>query len=433
MDVPALSDLIRRGETRNVEIKSACGFEGDMRAHLANSIGCLVNTPGGGTIMLGVENNTGVVKGLTREQLASFDPTKIANYLKSRLTPTPRFTTEQISHPDGVILLLQIPEFDDVPVMVVKQIEDSARNVYAREGDLLIRSETRECRRINSADEMRELIGRALSRRQETLLTQIRAIMQGATIPQPLFLPEEAFATALPEWDTTLAAWKKQRPKCAWWEVNLLPVPIALKPLEPAQLVEFIRQHAVKWSGWYYPTYGVKDQQVAFTQHYVQFAYESKRDSERWQAAYDGSFGSAHIVRGDTLAESDPQTFPPIRDHIIDYVDICHSLTEFFRFATSLAEGLACEALWVKITLHNVKGRPLGALDSQYDFLGPRDVASIADVAQAQTFSAVDLASAWRERALDWTKTILTVFQWPEASREKLAAHQERLIKRRVG
>lgn len=432
MDALALDDMLQRGETRNVEIKGACSFEGDMRAHLAHSIGCLANTPDGGTIIIGVENGTWSVQGLTQKQLETFDTTKIANYLKARFAPMPRFTVERIAHPDGTVLLLQVPEFDDVPIVTIKQIAQSDGKVYARESDLLIRSESRECRRISSPEEMRDLLSRALARRQETLLAQIRAIMTGAAPTLPETPPEDLFADALPAWESTLSTWSKQRPQCAWWEVNILPVPALPKPVEANRMVELVSNAAVHLRGWYYPTYGVMNQDFAYTQSYAHLAYESKRESERWQVSYEGAFGSAHVMRIEMLTDLDSHRHPPPPDRLIDYIDICWSLTEFFRFATSFAEGLGCEALWMRVGLHNVKGRVLGAIDPRYGFLDAGGTSSMASVVQSRIFPAVELASAWRETALDWTKQILTVFQWPEASRERLAAHQERLIERRL-
>ncbi len=58
MDPSALDAILSQGETRNVEIKGTCAFQDDIRAHLAASIGCMANTPGGGTIVIGVENTT---------------------------------------------------------------------------------------------------------------------------------------------------------------------------------------------------------------------------------------------------------------------------------------------------------------------------------------------------------------------------------------
>jgi hypothetical protein len=55
----------------------------------------------------------------------------------------------------------------------------------------------------------------------------------------------------------------------------------------------------------------------------------------------------------------------------------------------------------------------------------------MATVDQGQVLTQADLTSGWRELALDWTQQILTVFQWPDANCNVLAALQTRLIVRR--
>ena len=122
---------------------------------------------------------------------------------------------------------------------------------------------------------------------------------------------------------------------------------------------------------------------------------------------------------------------PPAPERLVSHIDIAYSLTEFFRFATSLAEGLGCEALWVRIVLRNIAGRRLGEYSLGYTLptMGP---ASMHDVVQGHIWTRTDLASSWRELALDWITQILTVFQWPDANRGALAGLQTRLIERRL-
>ncbi len=403
-----------------------------MRAHLAATIGCMANTPGGGTIVIGAENTTWVVQGLTTAQIASFDITKIMHYLKGRLAPLPRPNVEMVHHPRGDVLLIQVPEFEDVPILVTKQIADSQPKpkVYANEGDLLIRSETRECRRINSADEMRDLISRALRRRGELLLTDVRAIMTGVAPTPPATAPEELFAAALPDWPAALDAWKKQ-PHCAWWEVNLLPIPPLARPLEPGPLLELIKTSAVRWRGWKYPTFGVRDEDFAHELHFMRFAYDGDRFSERWQAGDSGAFASAQVLYGDMLPQDALFPHPPAQERVVSYHDIVYGMTEFFRFATSFAEGLGCEALWVRIALRNIDGRQLGSFDPSLPLWGV-GTSSMRDVVQTHTWTRTELASTWRELELDWILRILTVFQWPDADRSVLAGRQTRLIERRL-
>lgn len=430
MEETTLDALLWHGETQSIEIKGPCTFDGDMRAHLAFSIGCMANAPGGGTIIIGVENTTWQVQELTAKQIASFDSTKIAHYLKERFDPLPQVHVERVDHHAGPVLLIAVAEFDDVPIVAVKQIASSQRT-YANPGDVPMRSRTCECRRIASADEMRELLFRAVTRRTEVLLSQFRALMLGASAAPASEPPEELFAGALPNWAPDVPEWRGRHAQCAWWEVNLLPMPALDAPLDPSRVVDLIRASAVRWRGWHYPTLGVKGQNLEYFQDFARLAYEGNQESELWEAAYAGAFASAHVLRTDLIPE-DPVDFrhQPPPDRLVDYVGVCWSLTEFLRFATSYAEGLGCESLWVRVALRNVQGRELSAFDSRYALLAS-GASSMPDIVQARIFSRAELQSAWRELAVDWTKAVLTVFQWPDASRDGLASQQTRLIERR--
>jgi hypothetical protein len=175
----------------------------------------------------------------------------------------------------------------------------------------------------------------------------------------------------------------------------------------------------------------VRDEDFAYTLHYLRFAYDAARFSERWQASNTGAFGSAHSLHGDMIPQDATFPHPPAPERLVSHIDIVYSLTEFFRFATSFAEGLGCEELWVRIALRNIAGRQLGEYSLGYTLprLGP---ASMRDVVQEHIWTRTDLASAWRELALDWITQILTVFQWPDADRNALAGLQTRLIERRL-
>lgn len=255
LDDAEFERLLQRGETRQVEMKGAESFAGDFRSHLTASIAAMVNIPDGGTIVVGVDTTaTPRVIGLSPEQIASFDPTRIAQYIGERLDPLPRFHVEHFSHADGQVLLIQVTEFEHVPIVVKRQIE-SAHRMFAREGDILIRSNSCECRRVKSAEELRELLGRALTKQTEHLLTQIRLIMLGSPPETPEKPPSALHQELLPQWATRKLALAERLAGRAWWELQLLPLPPCVQPLDAKIAANIIDTSAVRWRGWYLPTF----------------------------------------------------------------------------------------------------------------------------------------------------------------------------------
>ena len=121
---------------------------------------------------------------------------------------------------------------------------------------------------------------------------------------------------------------------------------------------------------------------------------------------------------------------PPPPDRILDAIGVLWSITEFFRFALNLAEGLRAENLWLSIRLKGIRGRSLGSFDPSRMWWG--DTQSRAgDVPFDENFTVADLKSSWKEKARGWSRRVFTVFQWPDADDKQLAADQEKLIERR--
>ena len=186
----------------------------------------------------------------------------------------------------------------------------------------------------------------------------------------------------------------------------------------------------VRWRGWYYPTLGIRGQELTYLQQYLRFAYDDDRVSEQWQASYGGAFASAQVNLGDLIEIERGVRLPPLSERYIDFINIIWSVTEFFCFATTLAEELQYESLCVRIALHNIANRPLGSFEPMYN-LWDSGKASMPDIEQNRVFLRAELESACREFALEWVQGIFPVFQWPEASKSKLAMQQGRLIERR--
>jgi hypothetical protein len=83
--------MIENGETQHVDLKGPMAFEGDHRLELAKDIIAMGNTRDGGTLVIGVrqdrEKGNLQFDGLTPAQAATFDVTKIHDFVKQRAAP----------------------------------------------------------------------------------------------------------------------------------------------------------------------------------------------------------------------------------------------------------------------------------------------------------------------------------------------------------
>jgi predicted HTH transcriptional regulator len=82
--------LISRGETKNLDFKRPMAWDNLNRGSLTEDIAAMANTRDGGTILVGIsegEDGNAVLEGVSQEQAASFEPTKVIEFVASLFQP----------------------------------------------------------------------------------------------------------------------------------------------------------------------------------------------------------------------------------------------------------------------------------------------------------------------------------------------------------
>jgi Putative DNA-binding domain len=419
-------DRLRRQEDRNFDFKVGSEFSGEFRAALTVDIAAMANTPSGGTLVVGVRKVDGiwVIEGCTASQLASFDKTRVAQSVRNFLDPLPRFEIEIPEVEGKKLVAVAIAEFEDVPIVVKKTIQHGEK-LLAREGDLLIRSEAAESRPVQSADEFRQLLGRAISRKSEALLADIRAVVTGAGPRRLEETPNETFEAQLPSWPGEVAAFDDRFSRYARWEVRILPLPLS-GPLDPKLLPMLLRSASVSYRGWDFPHID----RLLFGLGHVEMRTDSQEFKEVGLFGERGPFGFSTVIWSELTGEQKGFEHPEPPDRLLEAIGVLWSITEFFRFALNLAESLKSENVWLSVRLKGIRRRSLGSFDPRRRLSGDRQ-SRIEEVPLAELLAVADLKSAWKEKARDWAKRIFTVFQWPEADDAMLSKDQDQLIERR--
>jgi hypothetical protein len=424
-----ITDRLRRQEDRNFDFKVAGEFGGEFRAARTVDIAAMANTQGGGTLIIGVRKIEGIwtPEGVSAEQIASFDKTPVTQFVRNLLDPLPRFEIETVEVNGMQLIAVTIVEFEDVPIVVKKTIQHDSR-LFAKEGELLIRSEAAESRAIQSADELRQLLGRALSRKSENLLADIRAVVTGAGPRRLEKTPTELFEEQLPSWPSEVAAFNEEFAPFARWEVRILPLP-AGSALEPRLAQMTLRGAKVSYRGWDFPALPLNQDPLFGLGHLeVRTSWEEFR--ERSLFSYQGAFGFASVIWSELKPRSDafPYQEPPGR--ILDAIGILWSFTEFFRFALNVTEALHSESVWIQVRLKGVRDRKLGSFDPRRVWWGGQR-SRAEEIPLAGSFAVPDLKGSWKETALQWARKVFTVFQWPDPDATILGKAQADLIERR--
>ena len=429
MNPAEVTDRLRRQEDRNFDFKAPGEFAGEFRAALTVDIAAMANTSGGGTLIVGVRkvDGTWTPEGVSAEQLTSFDKTPVTQFVKNLLDPLPRFEIATVELNGKQLIALKIVEFEDVPIVVKKTIQHETR-LLAKEGALLIRSEAAESRPIQSADELRQLLGRALSRKSENLLADIRAVVTGSGPGQLDKTPVELFEEQVPSWPGEVAAFDKRFEAYARWEVRVLLLPLA-SPLEVKLLPDVLRKAQVSFRGWNFPHIDGRTGPL-FGLGYVEMRTDWEEHQELARVSERGSFGFTRVIWTDLKQRGGGFDYPGPPERILDAIGILWSLTEFFRFTLNLAEGFKSEGAWLSVRLKSIRGRGLGSFDPSRMWYGDRQ-SRTGEIPLDGLFTVADLKGSWKERARDWAKRIFTVFQWPDANDATLLKDQDQLIERR--
>lgn len=132
MEIIELLDIISRGESSKIQFK--------VNVHNANSLGqemIAFSNSGGGKIIIGVDDKDWSVKGLSQSDVGKINQ-HISNAATQSVRPPINPTTENIKHPDGLVIVVTIhdglskPYMDNQGAIWVKNGSDK-RKVTSRE------------------------------------------------------------------------------------------------------------------------------------------------------------------------------------------------------------------------------------------------------------------------------------------------------------
>jgi predicted HTH transcriptional regulator len=173
-----LIDFILHGsEERNLEYKESMSWrQRDAKVEITRCILGMANLRDGGTIVLGVkeDDNDFVPIGMQTEHAKSFSHDKVAPYVNERADPFVEIEVTIVSHEGKEFVVIQIREFDELPVICKREGKLSTGDLRLRKGAMYIRSR-RMCETIEvpSQTEMREIIELAVDKGVRRLMERM--------------------------------------------------------------------------------------------------------------------------------------------------------------------------------------------------------------------------------------------------------------------
>lgn len=420
--------IIERGETQVLDFKGPCKWEGEERARLTKAIVAMSNTRDGGVVLVGVaEDRAGgkpKLAGLTPEQLSSFDPTKLADYVNVRFEPNVHLRVEKPTV-DGIALAaIIVSEFSDQPHVCVKEAPYQGKLEF-KPGDLLIRTAGAQSTVVGS-QELRELLARAVTKRGDHLLEQVRHIVKGVP-PAAADKPDwrKTFATELADWDENVRE-MRTKSEHGGWAFSALPTASYSSPLSHAQLGEAVQAAAVSLRGWDFPPH--RGQKLSNRSTGVSCEVKLNDFLERWVFFRRALFGDFRSFFEDTSFRTDTDV-PGTELH---FVGAIYSVGEFVLFSKRMFEALKYEGeVVLRIQLTGVKGRKLVSKDIRRslhaDYICDED--SILVPCLSHT---TELAAGWDDVAATLIQEIFALFNWSNPDRAMILKDIAALVERRI-
>jgi len=409
MDEQTFREYLAQGETAETDFKGPIAFDAEHEPAIAEDIIAIANS-GGGRLFIGVDDKTHEPMGLTPEQARSFDRTNVGDFLNGKVEPEPQFSSGLFPFEGKTIGHIEVLAFTDSPHVLADQLQFRDPNRTKRPGDILVRRSSAQTVRIQSADDMRAFMQRALAARSEYLLSQMRQLLTGAPPAKPAEDPAEIFQRSLGDWakdDVTTA-----NPACAWWQFRIVPVPIP-RQADAGETLRRLKASKSQHGGWRaFPSH--TDCAPCKTVEVLSALVRGRLGGEEtWSAGFDGCFGYRAVVAGDTV-EPQASTLwsvpPPQR--ILDWRYMVHLLTGFFEFASKYAAVLEAESLWIELRLANIEGRTLGEFDGwAIERIQNYTAAESAWAPRATLHGSADLATGWKASAARALAGLLSVFQ----------------------
>ena len=168
-----LIDLILHGsEERNLEYKSSMPWDDNTtKLKVTKTAMSMANIKDGGILIFGVDEvDSGQFKpiGMKKNDAESFNQDDVMDYINGYADPYVDLKVEKIEYDGKLFVIIQIKEFDELPVVCTKSGQDLNKgNVYTRS------RRKYESVPVSSQTEMREILEMAVDKRIRKLRKQL--------------------------------------------------------------------------------------------------------------------------------------------------------------------------------------------------------------------------------------------------------------------
>jgi hypothetical protein len=422
--------LAQKTETKNLDFKERLNWNtagNDDKCELVKDILAFLNTQDGGQIIFGVQNNTFKPIGLSEDDFSSFDTTKVNDFLQKYTDPISSCEVQKLALDRLLFVAISIAEFRDVPVICKKDAHSNTNpsKLILKAGSLYVRTEKATSVLVPSAENMRDLMNRALLKRGDQLLSTIKTLLSGETVPkqQDLAKYEKELEAAYEYFRQSLPEEFESR---GFWELMAAPRPYSPTRIAKITTVwKLLTEAEVQLRGWSFP-YMDRDNQSNFEsgrQSHTVHSVFGRLYVEAFRAYQSGLF----VWRGAYREEH--SDFVNKYGKALTFVDVIYEMTEMFVFLKRYYERVAPDAsLRASITLHGIKNRRL--ISTEQGLLFGDFISRISTLPIERDYTVPDLRASAEELAIEVIQKIFEIFNWNNADPNMIRGWQQRLLSR---
>lgn len=399
------------GENDFVEAKGPMFWDGKRAsAELTKDIIAFANSREGGTIVIG-KAEKGRQNGLSEEQAATFDTTRVAKWVNNHCSPKVRLTCHPIMYEGLRYIVIKIAEFDDIPVLCIKNWEDSNKLVL-KQGTLFVRNTNAESTPIQNVDELRVLIGLATVKRKDEFASILQVLTSGHSIisrPSDDEQFKEEWASMYPDLEADFGA----QSQLGAWQMSFHPVNYEPERYdELAVLKKLIEKHTVRYQD-EFPS-------IHYSSHVREWGISSHSHRDAFGASRTGLFLFLRQFREDQSDYKSP--WEPISgdaDHFrnrswpkgewMEYKWNMFLVMEFFLFMSRFVHELEpADEVKYELVAQPLSGRHLVSLDPYVDILAS-DSCRANVFRYTRTIPAASLIASWEAEC---AKTLSRFFEF---------------------
>lgn len=417
-----------KSEGSNLDYKAGFAWTKDNRDkkyELVRDLMAFSNTKDGGQVIFGVRDEDFAFVGVPTDVFESADTSSVVQMLHDNGAPKVRCAVFRREIDGKRVVVFDVAEFDETPTICTKTItsNDGTKRTILREGAVYVRSGAATTEEISSADDMRALISRAVTRKSDELLRSIRALLTG----KPVSVGADsaaAFAEEIRQTEAFLTSKLGGALKSGHFEVMTHPTIHNSKRVQSLPEVQAaVRDSEVALRGWDFPHTDKKDagpfgqgiQSVTIWDRYAEGFRLYQSGLFLWRRAY---WEDVEDKRG-----HDGQ-------RLLSFISAIWSFTEFFTFLSRLYEHIVPDGtVRIRVKMTGCSGRELASFDPMIRF-NEGHTSHEDTISQEREVQVVELRASHLDIAREFVKHVFHVFDWPDVTDTMIAGWQNKLIKR---